>query len=353
MPAKGQGVALPLHPRHLPAELAQVGDLGLDRIGVRRGLLSWGRAGTGPGDRLSRQGLQLQACHQPAGKDQAFHQGIAGESVGTMHSSTSHFPHGIEARQTAGGLQVSADAAHPVVGCRSYGNRSGGGLQSQLPAATQDGWKLPFQTLLPDGTQVQPQMINPQGLHAPGQGAAHLVPGGQVPPRQMGHRAAAVAFTKQGPFAPDGFTDQEMGGPCQHQGGGMELHEFQIADPGPGAPGHGDAIATRLGRVGGVGKEMATATAGHHHGSGPQPAQPLAFQHLQANAVAVLQPKLEGGYPFGLGKQGAVQGFPFQGIHQGPAGAVLGMEHTAVAVGGLQGGAQTCPFPVEGHAQLQ
>jgi hypothetical protein len=44
VPAKGQEVALPLHPRHLPAELAQVGDLGLDRFGVSYGVLSWGRA---------------------------------------------------------------------------------------------------------------------------------------------------------------------------------------------------------------------------------------------------------------------------------------------------------------------
>jgi hypothetical protein len=59
VPAEVQGVTLPLHPRHLPAKLAQVGDLGLDRLGVRWGVLSWGWVGAGVGDGYDRQGLKL------------------------------------------------------------------------------------------------------------------------------------------------------------------------------------------------------------------------------------------------------------------------------------------------------
>jgi len=47
------------------------------------------------------------------------------------------------------------------------------------------------------------------------------------------------------------------------------------------------------------------------------------------------------------------QHLPFQGIHQGTPGPVLGVQHPPVAVGRLQGGAQLVGLPVEGHAQLQ
>ncbi len=79
----------------------------------------------------------------------------------------------------------------------------------------------------------------------------------------------------------------------------------------------------------------------------------VLLEHRQAHTAALLQPELPGHNALALFEPGPKQNLPFQGFHQGAAGAVLGMQHPPVAVGGFQGCAQIFAVAVEGHAQLQ
>jgi len=156
-----------------------------------------------------------------------------------------------------------------------------------------------------------------------------------------------------GALAPHRFRDQEVGSARQHQGGRVELNEFEIAHLGAGLPGHRHPVAGGLGRVGGFLEQVAAAAAGEHHGPGPQPAHLQAIENLQTLAAAPFDPEFQGQQALALLQQRAPLGLPLEGVHQGSAGAVLGMQHPAVAVGGLQGGAQTSIAAIERHAELQ
>ena len=144
-----------------------------------------------------------------------------------------------------------------------------------------------------------------------------------------------------------------MGCPRQHQGRGVKLHKFQIADLGAGLPGHGDAVAAGLRWVGGVGVEMAAAACGQHNSSGLQPAQAAGVQHLKPAAAAGFDPELQGQGSLQAHQPRPLQHPALERIHQGTAGAVLGVQHAPVAVGGLERGAQAAVVAIEVHPQLQ
>ena len=133
----------------------------------------------------------------------------------------------------------------------------------------------------------------------------------------------------------------------------MELDEFQIAHPRSGLPGHHHPIAAGQIGIGGVGKEVAAAAGGQHHGPGPEPVDAVLLKHLQAHTAAVFHPELQGHNPLALLEPGPLLHLPFQGLHQGATGAVLGVEHPPVAVGRLQSGAQAVAIPIKGHVQLE
>ena len=133
----------------------------------------------------------------------------------------------------------------------------------------------------------------------------------------------------------------------------MKLHKLQIAQFCAGLPGHHYPVAARQAGVGGVGEKVASTTGGQHHRPAGKPVDAVCLEHGQAHTAALLQPELPGHNPLALFEPGPEQHLPFQGFHQGPAGAVLGMQHPPVAVGGLQGCAQIFAVAVEGHAQLQ
>ena len=211
-----------------------------------------------------------------------------------MYASAGHLPHGIQPRQAGGRLQVGAHAAHPVVGSGGHRNWRADGIEAQGPAAAQDRGELTVQPRLAHRPQVEPEVVHPQLLHAPRQGAAHLVAGGQIATGQLGHRAVPGRIAEAGPLPPHRLANQEVGGAGEHQRRGVELHEFEVAHRCSGAPGHGHPVAAGLGGIGGVGKQMATAAAGQDHRPGPQPAQPVPIQHLQTHAAARLHPELQG-----------------------------------------------------------
>jgi hypothetical protein len=102
-----------------------------------------------------------------------------------------------------------------------------------------------------------------------------------------------------------------------------------------------------------VGKQVAATAGGEHYGTRPQPIQATVLKNLEALAAATLHPELEGNDTFALLKTRALQDFPFQGVDEGSAGAVLGMQNPPMAVGGLQGGAELIAIAIKGHAELQ
>ena len=122
-----------------------------------------------------------------------------------MHARAGHFPHGVEPWQACGRIQAGPHPAHPVVGGGGHGNWGPGRFQPQFAAAAQDGGKLLLQAGPADGPQIQPEMVHIEIPHPPGQGPADGVPGGQVPPRQGGHWAGAIALHQAGPFTADGL----------------------------------------------------------------------------------------------------------------------------------------------------
>ena len=142
------------------------------------------------------------------------------------------------------------------------------GVQAEFVASIQDGREAGFDLLPRDRREVQPHLIHPLGLHSPQQGSTHLIARSQVAQGQLLHGTASTGIHQHPSLAPHGFRDQEAGRIIQAQGRGMELNEFQVFHRGPRFPGQGDAFAAGLGGVGGVGKQMAAAAAGQHHGPG-------------------------------------------------------------------------------------
>ena len=110
------------------------------------------------------------------GEHQAFHQGVAGQSVGAVQACAGHFSHGIEPRQCGGGLQVRGHPSHPVVGGWGHGDGPFQWIQSEFVAAVEDRWEASFRLLPRDGGEVEPHLLHLLPLHGLHQGSAHLVP---------------------------------------------------------------------------------------------------------------------------------------------------------------------------------
>ena len=353
-----QGGWLAFHPRHLPAQLPQLLDAVLQVRQGREGVLpSAGLRTDGSrtaGGRQAWDGSRAQVdLPQLAGEDQAFHQRVAGQAIGTMHAAAGHFAHRVQPGQGGGGLVVGANATHPVVGRRCHRDRCGGGFESQLAAASQDRWELSFQPRHSHRPQIKPEVGQLTLPHPLDQGAADGIAGGEVTAGQLSHGTVAPLIHQPSSFAAHRFGDQEMGGTRQHQRCGVKLHELQVADHRSRLPSHGDAIAAGLGGIGGVGEQVAATAGGQHHRPRMQPLHPLPIQHLQAAAASLLHQQLQGQHS-GATRQALTRGNPaFESLHQSTAGTVLGVEHPAVAVGGLQGCAQDLAVTVEVHAQLQ
>ena len=168
----------------------------------------------------------------------------------------------------------------------------------------------------------------------------------------MGHRAAPQGIHQHAALSANGFGDQKAGGVIQADGRWMELNEFQIFHGCARLPGEGDAFATGLGWVGGVGVQMATTAAGQHHGAGFDPVKMGPIQHLHAATAPIAHQQLRHANAAAMQQSWPLLNTIPQHIHQGSPCAVLHMQHPPVAVGCFQGGGQTVLIPVEGHAQL-
>jgi hypothetical protein len=79
----------------------------------------------------------------------------------------------------------------------------------------------------------------------------------------------------------------------------------------------------------------------------------LTIKHLQTDAPSPFHPQLQGGHTPALLQPGPPQNLSLEGIHQGPAGSVLGMKDPTVAVSRFQGGAQAGGGAIKFHSQLE
>ena len=132
----------------------------------------------------------------------------------------------------------------------------------------------------------------------------------------------------------------------------MELNKFEIVNCSTGLPREHNAFTTGLRWIRGVGVEMASSSSGQHDRSGWNPVKPWAIKNLNTAAALVFDPEL--GDPDASAMHQAGSGFDTlsKDIHQSPAGAVLHVQHTMLAVGCFKGGRKgPIGIAVERHAE--
>ena len=60
-----------------------------------------------------------------------------------MQTGAGHFAYGVKTRKAGGSFQVGGDTSHPIVGCRSHGNRLVLWVDPEVVAAFQNRGKAP------------------------------------------------------------------------------------------------------------------------------------------------------------------------------------------------------------------
>ena len=135
----------------------------------------------------------------------------------------------------------------------------------------------------------------PRLFHLADDGQADHVARGQLAARiVVGHEAVAVAIDQPRPFAARGLADQAAAaaGDVEHRG--MELHELHVAQLGPGAIGHGHAVAGGHLGIGRFAVELARPAGGQDRLLGPDHRLAVpAVPHQRAAADAVVRQQIE------------------------------------------------------------
>ena len=132
----------------------------------------------------------------------------------------------------------------------------------------------------------------------------------------------------------------------------MELNKFEIVNCSTGLPREHNAFTTGLRWIRGVGVEMASSSSGQHDRSGWNPVKPRAIKNLNTAAALVFDPKLSDPDTAAMHQAGSGFDALSKNIHQSPAGAVLHVQHTMLAMGCLKGGCKgPIAIAVERHAE--
>jgi hypothetical protein len=98
---------------------------------------------------------------------------------------------------------------------------------------------------------------------------------------------------------------------------------------------------------------MAATTTGQNDSFGAQPANKTVLEDLQPDAAAGLYPELQCWHALTAFQPGTLLDMALKSINKGTTRSVLGMEHSPMAMGRFQGGAQTTVITIESHAQIQ
>src|SRR5690554_880369 len=243
-------------------------------------------------------------------------------------------------------VAVDHDAAAGVMRRRDHGDRLAGDVDAEAQAALVNrGEVLAYEggRLVAD---VQIHAIQPQTLHLVVDGAGDYVPGRQFGTLvEVGHEAGAVGQLEHRPFATQCLGDQEALGLGVIQAGGMELVELQVGHPAACTPGHGDAIPRGAVRVAGVEIHLARAAGSQYGESGAEGLHmtAVAVEDVGAEAAVARQTQLaagdqvDGDPVFQQGDVRVCLGLALQGVEDGGAGGVGGVDDPTVAVATFAG----------------
>lgn len=256
----GQGLARAQHSRAL-------GHDPLDReprLGREQGM----RGPLGPLDGCGHARVEPGAAGHDVdgdalGVDQSLQKGVGGEPVRAVHAGAGDLAARVQARDGRTPLGVGAHAAGGVVG----GRRDRDGLGDRVDAVGAAGGENRREAVLPHvGAEVpgvEEHVLGVLLLHAPRDALGDDVAG-----REFGefvladHEAHTVRVDQVGALAAHGLGDERLlalGVRAEEQHGGVELHEFQVADLGARAQGERHAVARGHGRVGRRGEHLAHA----------------------------------------------------------------------------------------------
>ena len=227
--------------------------------------------------------------------DQRLQQAVRGQPVGPVQAAGRDFARRPQVRHRGAAFQVDRHPAHHVMGAGPDRNPVAGDVQIELGAHGGDAGKAAHHPLRVEMRQVEVHVRVPRLLHLADDGQADHVAGRQFGAGiVIGHEAVAVAVDQPGPFAARGLADQAAAaaGDVQHRG--MELHELHVAQLGPGAIGHGHAVAGGHLGIGRFAIELARPAGGQDRLLGPDHGLAVpAVPHQRAAADAVQRQQIE------------------------------------------------------------
>ena len=180
---------------------------------------------------------------------------------------------------------------------------------------------------------------------------------------QLAHEGLAGRVPKFATLAAQRFGDEEALGARLVEAGRMKLHELEVGDRAAGTVGHGDTVAGRDVRIGGVEIDLAR-TAGGQNGVARQHGAHLAgplVEHVGADAaVAVggLCPEspegdeVDGDGLFGEADVGVATGSLKEHCRDGLAGDVARMQYPALAVASFAAKVEGAARLIKGHADV-
>ena len=203
----------------------------------------------------------------PRRTDQTFSQRIGRQAVGAVQAGRGAFADGKKAGHGGPAVNIGGDTAHVVV--RGRGHRNG--LDTRVDAGALAGREDCGETIresLADGlAAIQEGAFSGRvlAMHGPGDDIARGEFGIVV---DRFHEAMAGLVDQGRAFPAQGFGTQRGGVETGIEGGGVELHEFGIADHRAQTRRHRHGLALGDGRRGGQGKQAAGAAHGEQGGVG-------------------------------------------------------------------------------------
>ena len=137
----------------------------------------------------------------------------------------------------------------------------------------------------------------------------------------------------------------------------MKLKKFEIPQDGSGSPGHGNAIASADGGVGGLSKDLTATPSRQYDSSGLDPENLTAME--QANALTAIglgmNPQVQSQ---GMGDNldvGPFQDASSEGVNDGTSGGVGGVEDAGSGVGSFasEGEGAAIAIAVEANTKIE
>lgn len=211
---------------------------------------------------LGQRLVDVFACG--VGEHQALQQGVAGHPVGAVQPGVGHLADGVEPREVGAAAQVGHDAAAGVVRGRHDRDGLAGQVDVVLEAVFVGVRERLAQVVGRLVADVEVHVVQPEALHFVVDGARDDVPGRQFAAFvEAAHELPAAAGQAQlCAFAAQRFGHQEGLGARVAQAGRVELDEFHVGHAAAGPPRHGQPVAGRGVRVGGVQVDLARPAGG-------------------------------------------------------------------------------------------